>query len=225
MRLARFARQGWLARVRRGLYYPIPLEALSADQTTAEDPWVIAEKIFHPCYIAGWTAAEHWGLTEQLFRSTFVATAAHIRTSRQILFGVEFRLARVSPTRVENLSSVWRGPTRVSISSPERTVVDALRTPSWIGGMRHLAEVLARFHEEVGDSEMKLIATLSGYGNGAAAKRLGYLEERLLTPTTRFIDQLEGMKSKGLVKLDPAVRDRGRIDSRWGVWANVDLSR
>jgi predicted transcriptional regulator of viral defense system len=225
MRLARLARQGWLTRLRRGIYYPIPLETMSAEETTVEDPWIMADKVFHPCYIAGWTAAEHWGLTEQLFRSTFVATTAHIRAARQILFGAEFRIARISPARLENLSSVWRGPARVNISSPERTIVDVLRTPSWIGGTRHLGEVLVRFHEEVRDPERKLISSLTDHGNGAAAKRLGFLEESLLKPSPWLIKQLQGMRTKGVIKLDPASRDRGHLDSRWGLWVNIDLSR
>src|ERR1035437_3875957 len=63
--LARFAVGGWLARVRRGLYVPVALDASTAD-AVVEDAWLIAMQLFAPCYIGGWSAAEHWGFTEQV---------------------------------------------------------------------------------------------------------------------------------------------------------------
>jgi len=38
--LARWAEQGWLKRLRRGVYSPIPVDAVSADRTL-ENPWVL----------------------------------------------------------------------------------------------------------------------------------------------------------------------------------------
>ena len=35
--------------------------------SSLEDPLVIAEKLFSPCYVGGWSAAEYWGITEQIF--------------------------------------------------------------------------------------------------------------------------------------------------------------
>lgn len=61
----------WLARVRRGAYVPVPIESPSAD-VALEDPWSVAMTTFAPCYMGGWSAAEHWGLTEQIFRSVCV---------------------------------------------------------------------------------------------------------------------------------------------------------
>jgi len=48
--MARWAQQGWLTRVRRGLYVPVPLEARTPD-VALEDPWVIAARVFAPCYL------------------------------------------------------------------------------------------------------------------------------------------------------------------------------
>lgn len=70
----RSAFHGWPRRVRRGLYLVLPLEAQSDRAITVEDPWILADELFSPCYIGGWSAAQHWGLTEQIFRSVFVVT-------------------------------------------------------------------------------------------------------------------------------------------------------
>jgi len=60
--------------VRRGLYAPVPLSSLPTDQLL-EDPWAIVPQLFSAAYIGAATAAHHWDLTEQLFRSVFVYSA------------------------------------------------------------------------------------------------------------------------------------------------------
>src|SRR3990167_4141291 len=71
--LSVLASKGWLTRVKRGIYLFVPLEA-SSPEVFPDDTWVLGAQIFHPCYIGGWSAAEHWDLTEQIFRSTLVVT-------------------------------------------------------------------------------------------------------------------------------------------------------
>src|SRR4030067_2797497 len=65
--LSRWVKKGWLSRVKRGLYIPIPFESRTAE-IPLEEPWIIAERLYSPCYIGGWSAAEYWDLTEQVFR-------------------------------------------------------------------------------------------------------------------------------------------------------------
>src|SRR5580692_3049717 len=71
--LARWYAQKRLQRVGHGLYTPIPLDA-SATAQVLEDPWILVPSLFDAAYIGGWTAAEHWDLTEQLFRDILVFT-------------------------------------------------------------------------------------------------------------------------------------------------------
>src|SRR3990172_7997678 len=71
--LSRWAKKGWLSRVRRGLYVRVPLESRTSD-IPLEDPWIIADRLFSPCYIGGWSAAEYWDFTEQIFRTIVVMT-------------------------------------------------------------------------------------------------------------------------------------------------------
>src|SRR5260221_4030988 len=124
--LAALSRRGWLKRFRRGLYLVLRLEAESRPSGVVEDPWLLAVELFSPCYIAGWTAAEHWGLTEQIFRSTFVATATRARRSRVNVADAEFHLAQIPKRRLDGVDTTWRGSERVPLSSPERTIADAL---------------------------------------------------------------------------------------------------
>jgi predicted transcriptional regulator of viral defense system len=205
------------------VYLILPLEAESQRQTTAEDPWLLATALFTPCYIGGWSAAEHWGLTEQIFRSTFVVTAANVRSRRAHHIGAAFTLARVKPERLKHLDAVWRGTRRVSISSRERTIVDGAIEPRWVGGFRHLAEIVDGYASGPNARPAVLLNELKRIGNGAAAKRVGYLAELLWPSATTLIAGAYALRTTGVVKLDPSVARRGRKNSRWGLWLNVSL--
>ncbi|MGH7717583.1 MAG: type IV toxin-antitoxin system AbiEi family antitoxin domain-containing protein [Gemmatimonadaceae bacterium] len=183
----------------------------------------MAASLFSPCYIGGWSAAEHWGITEQLFRSTFVATAAHIRARAETYLGAAFTLVRVKPERLQQLTRVWRGSTRVLVSSRERTIVDAAMDPRWLGGFRHLADVFATYSSDPKADAQALLRELHRSGSGAATKRIGYLAEQFWPSARDLIAGALASRSTGVVKLDPALGRRGRMNSRWGLWMNVSL--
>ena len=66
--LAGWHNQGVLRRISRDLYVPVSPTALGQTQVL-DDPWTLVPALYEPGYIGGWSALEHWELTEQLFRS------------------------------------------------------------------------------------------------------------------------------------------------------------
>jgi predicted transcriptional regulator of viral defense system len=223
-RLARLVAAGWVARVRRGLFLVLPLEASSAAATTVEDPWLLAVALLAPCYIGGWSAAEHWGLTEQSFRSTFVATASGARSRSRTVVGAEFHVVRVPRDRLTGTVQVWRGATRVAISDRERTIADALIDPAWVGGVRHLIEILIAYRRGAEWNPTKLLARMAELGRGAAYKRLGFLAEKVLDAGEAVVAACLAAKASGTIKLDPGVAGSGPLVKRWGLWVNVRLA-
>ena len=221
-KLSSLAKRGWLQRARRGLYLVLPLEAGPGKAAVAEDPWILAHVSFSPCYIGGWSAAEHWGLTEQLFRSTLVVTAAHIRSRAVRILGHDFRLFRVPIERIDDTALVWRGSEQVPVSTRERTIADCLADPELSGGIRHLADILAAYGADEKDLN-KLLQTVRELRNGAALKRLGYLIELLWPEKEAVIDTIQKTLTEGYVRLDPAVKTKGKLLRRWRLWINVQI--
>ncbi|MHB1844237.1 MAG: type IV toxin-antitoxin system AbiEi family antitoxin domain-containing protein [Deltaproteobacteria bacterium] len=223
-RLARLAKAGWLVRAKPGLYLVRPIDAPPDAATTVEDPWVLAHVVFAPSYIGGWSAAEHWSLTEQLFRSTFVVTAAPRRKKEERWLSADFHVVRVRPQRLVGTVLIWRGRDRLAISDRERTLADAFREPGWVGGMRHLAEIFANYRDSSFASPEKLLTRMAVVGNGAAYKRMGYLVEALWPAATLLVTAALRKRSKGVIRLDPAIRVRGQMNKRWGLWINASTS-
>ena len=104
-RLAAWSRSGWLARVQRGTYVSVPIESESAD-VALDDAWSVAAAMFAPCYIGGWSAAEHWGLTEQIFRSTCVMTGKRPHDRQPLLRKARFDLHTVPAAHFIGLKTV-----------------------------------------------------------------------------------------------------------------------
>lgn len=223
LKLAALTRRGWLSRARRGLYLVRPLEVEPGRPAGAEDPWVLARESFAPCYIGGWSAAEYWGLTEQLFRSTFVVTASNVRSRSIRLLGHEFRLFRVPRSRITDVTLVWRGAERVPVSDRELTVVDCLRHPALCGGIRHLVDILHEYGSSPERDFSRLAGVARAMGSGAAWKRLGYLAERLWPDEAALLEEAAKRLTTGYARLDPAVRRKGKLVRRWRLWVNVPV--
>jgi predicted transcriptional regulator of viral defense system len=223
--LGRLARRGWVHRARRGLYLVLPLETEPGQKSTVEDPWVLAREVFAPCYIGGWSAAEHWGLTEQLFRSTLVVTAAAVRATNVEILGHPFRIFRVPrPRLASGVVTVWRGAERVAVSGLERTLVDCLRNPELCGGARHLVQVLHAYGESPKHDFDRLIAIGRQTASGAAWKRLGYVAELLWPNETRLLEAARRHVTTGNARLDPTVGRPGKLVTRWRLFVNVDVN-
>jgi len=215
--LARWAAQGWLQRIRQGIYVAVPLESERAD-SPPEDSWVIAEAAFAPCYVSGWSAAEHWGLTEQVFRTVLISTARRVRDREPRMGGIAFRLRTVSKKAFFGLKTVWRGRARVSVSDPSRTIIDLLSDPSLGGGLRSTVDMLQNY---LASKEHRDVAQLVTYaetlGVGAVFKRLGYLLAKFAPEEEAAIARCAKSLTTGNAKLDPAL-PANKLMTAWRLW-------
>lgn len=213
--LSRWQEQGWLKRVGRGIYAPIPLDASTTEQVL-KDPWVLVPALFAPGYIGGWTAAEHWNLTDQLFRSIFVFTARPFRSKEQTVQGVSFTLKRIPEDALFGLKTIWRGQARVPIANKHRTIIDLLADPATGGGIRHVARCLQTYLRDKEADGDTLIRYAEKLGNGAVFKRLGFLVSQ--TPGRESLAQAcRPRLTEGNAKLDPALPCR-RLVKAWRLW-------
>jgi predicted transcriptional regulator of viral defense system len=210
--LARWTDQGWLRRVGSGSYVPVALELLDSDQVV-EDPWVLVPALFAPAYIGGRTAAEHWDLTEQLFRDVVVFTAKPLRERSVQSQGALFSLKHVREEMIFGTKSVWRGQSRIAVSDVHRTIVDMLDDPAIGGGIQHVEDCFRNYLARSDASADTLIDYALRLGNGAVFKRLGFLAQRH-PAAYRIAAASAEYLTKGYAKLDPAL-ECSRIITRW----------
>lgn len=214
--LSRWASQGWLKRVRRGLYAPIPLAAASSEQVLA-DPWILVPRLFDPGYVGGWSAAEHWDLTEQVFRSLCVFTSKPVRRADVVVQNIPFHLKHVPDGARFGLATVWRENVRVAVSDRAKTIVDMLDDPSTGGGMRHVSLCLENYVRSEHFDRKRLLEYLDKRRNGAAVKRLGFLMDLIDESNESFRQELKARLTKGNAKLDPSLPAE-KLVTKWRLW-------
>ncbi len=210
--LSRWVEQGWMRRVGKGTYVSVQLELLDAE-TVVQDSWILVPALFAPAYIAGRTAAEHWDLTEQIFRDIVVCTARPVRERTIERQSAVFTLKHIREDLIFGTKPVWRGQTKVAVSDIHRTIVDMLDDPALGGGIQHVADCFDRYlHRRDIDTE-KLIGYAERLGNGAIFKRLGFLAERHPLGGA-LVQASKDRLTQGHAKLDPALQC-GRLVTRW----------
>lgn len=210
--LARWAKQGWLRRVGPGLYVSVPIESLASEHVL-DDPWVLIPSLFGDAYVGGWSAAEHWDLTEQLFREIVVFTSQAAPKKRVESHGAHFIVSHLKQEKLFGAKPVWRKQTKVAVSDVHRTIVDMLSLPELGGGAQHLSDCLRAYLKRQDRDDAKIIDYATRLGNGAVFKRLGFLIEGV--PGTQLLAAACSQHlTAGNAKLDPALPSP-RLVTRW----------
>ncbi len=221
--LAYLAANGWLVRLKRGLYATVPLDTLQPDHWQPE-PWLVAAQAFAPMYIGGWSACEYWQLTEQLFRSVVVFSARpHLRARRQSIQNTEYIIKSVRPGKLFGARSAWIGNHQVDVSDPSRTIVDVLDDPTVGGGMVHVSAVVAAYFAHPDRNDDLLLSYVEQHGNKAIYKRLGYLVETLDIAAPTLLAACRLRLSRGVSQLDPSAPPKGSHRSDWNLQINITL--
>ena len=168
--LSRWTGQGWLRRVGRGAYVSAPLDSLESVHVL-DDPWILVPALYAPAYVGGRTAAEHWDLTEQIFRDIVVVTAQPVRHRTQNRHGAPFSLKHIDERRIFGTKALWRGTSKIMVSDLHRTIIDILDDPEIGGGIQHVADCLASYFLHGERDDGILLSYGDRFGNGAVLDR------------------------------------------------------
>lgn len=219
--LALWSNNGWLQRIRPGVYLPVELAAESSNDVII-DPWVVAMQLYPPCYIGGWSACEYWGFTDQIFSSIVVLTAKRVNGKEQMAGNMTFLIKKQDSEKMFGLKTVWKESIKAQVSDPHKTIIDLLDDPALGGGIRSIADMLQKYFH----SEHLNAATLLEYAdqmkNKTIFKRLGYLLSILKPAEIALIEQCKQRISQGNSQIDPSSKGN-RLIKKWRLWLPDDF--
>lgn len=220
--LAYFENKGWLSRVRRGLYITVPLGTVNPKEHK-EYPWIVADSVFAPCYIGGWSAAEYWQFTDQIFNSIVVFTLRKFRNKRMQIQGTEYLLKFRNPHTFGKTKTIWIENRKIQISDPVQTIVDILDDPSAGGGIRNVSDIIGEYFKSKYRNDETIIDYIESKSNRTVYKRMGYLIDVLGIDAPALLGSCKSKVSSGFTLLDPAMESKGKFNSRWNLRINTAL--
>jgi predicted transcriptional regulator of viral defense system len=220
--LRRLARKGWLTRLKRGVYSVVPLTS-TTPYPVATDPMAVAMQIFAPCYISGWTAAEHWALTEQVANSVAVCSARPQRHGAQTIGGITYRVRRIPRAAIFGTTRIWSHTVAIEMATIHRTLIDVLDAPEMGGGGRQTLDIARAYWTGPSADPDELLSLARRLRRGTIFKRLGFTAERFGHVDDRWIAECRTGVSAGLSLFDPGGSRRGPILSRWNLRVNIPL--
>lgn len=220
-KLSRWAKAGYLRRIRKGVYLQVP-NYIEEPQEWFGDEFKLALSTWPNSYFTGWTSANHWGLTEQVFRNLVLVTSERVRTETQSVTASKFLVKRIRKLDLTwGIVDEWRDGSKISFANPARTVLDVMTNPELGGGIRLASEFLKAYLDDFNIHELIKDAEL--HCSRAGIKRLGFLLE-LNGYSNRFeIEKLRKRISKGIITLDPSKPPVGSRIMRWNILVNTRI--
>jgi len=217
----RLALKRWILPLKRGLYAMVPLDVgvKGADAFVVHN-FVVASMLTEPYYVGYWSALNHHGLTDQIPRTTFIATTK-ARHPLKVL-DAEYYFVKQSSSKFFGWKDIEIENRIVRISDPEKTIADCLDHPEHCGGIEQIARAIYFSHEEI--NLKRVMKYAHRMGNRTIIKRLGHILE-----TTGLLPEYEklfvGFKpSAGFPRLDPLSPKMGKHNSRWNLLINYRIN-
>jgi len=213
------SRKNWILRIKKGVYMMAPLEAgeLGARSHTVHG-FVVASYLVKPYYISHWSALNYYRFTEQTPPAVYVTSTKP--RNRKMILDTKFIFVTVPQRKMFGTAEIKVENHAITISTPEKTMVDCLDHPEHCGGISEVSKAIYYEHDSL--DLPRIIGMAEIMGNGTIVKRLGYLLDVL--GLEEYGDTLEAVPLlKGYSNLDPKLPKKGRINERWKLRVNVEI--
>ncbi|MBI5452554.1 hypothetical protein HY945_03760 [Candidatus Gottesmanbacteria bacterium] len=177
------------------------------------NPFFIASRIIYPSYISFRSALNHYGFTEQVPFTVYVATT---KRKKEIQFGnYRYKYIALSPHKFFGYEKQMIGELPVLLAEKEKAIVDSLDQLQYAGGFEEVAKALFNAKNEI--DNQKLMEYALKTENKTLCSRLGFLLEK-------YQMSMEGLKnslSTSFVPLDPDKPKSKVWDKKWRLNVNI----
>jgi predicted transcriptional regulator of viral defense system len=220
--LYRLASDGWIIRLRRGLY--LVSRKLPAGGIWMPGEALILEKLMEDCrgryQLCGPNAFNFWGFDDQVPNRVY-AYNNRLSGERNI-GGLSFTFIKVGEKR---LGATVREKTAAGnflvVGSKARALMDAVYDWKRFNGIPRGYEWIREEVRRDRDMAIELARVCREFGNQGTVRRIGFILKNC-GAEDRVLRDLRGcLRSSSLIPLLPERPKRGRIDREWGVINNA----
>ncbi len=221
--LSRWCKSGWLCRIKRGVYIPVPIDSVNSDIILGE-PFAIADSIYNPGYIGGFSAIKHWDLSEQIIETIYYFTSRQVKDRSPSHGSIKFKIKTVKENKIFGTKTIWYGSKKVNVSDPSKTIVDILDDPKLVGGMAIVYDVFNEYMESGYCNYKTLLNYSKRMKNKTILKRLGFLIDVKLQKVPKEFMNLKDDISSGYSNFDPTVNGQTIVE-KWKLKVSASWKR
>lgn len=215
--LSELVKENRLIRLKREVYLYVP-EGYQ-ENWTASNFWIGANLV-QPYAISFWSALNHWGLTEQLPKRTYIQTTKSIANNSKNILGSEYQFIRLNPKRFFGITQIWVANHQVNITDQEKTLTDCLAFPAYCGGISEAVKGLYNFYQT---NQSKNIIDYAEKMGQSVLKRLGYLLEILEVSSEEELNKIKSLiTNPNPAVLEPLLSaENSQWNSKWKLNVNI----
>lgn len=211
----------WVLPLKRGLYAIVPLDIgiRGADSFILHN-FVIGSLLTKSYYIGFWSALNYHGLSDQIPKTTFIAS---LQPKKPLdILNSTYYFVKLEEKKFFDIETIKIEGREINISSLNKTVADCLDHPEHSGGIDEIAKAIYFSHKELDFKKIKEYSFKMS--NLTILKRLGYILDKTGL-IERYKETFDDFKlSKGYPTLDPILHRRGGYNTKWRLLINCEIN-
>ncbi|MDR2616711.1 MAG: hypothetical protein LBC22_02730 [Endomicrobium sp.] len=203
-----------LSPIKKGVYMFVPIETLSSG--TIVNPYLLP-KIYYPkiqYYIGYFNMFNHYGLTEQIPKTTYVINPSV--SGKKNISKFQFQFIKVKKEYIYGLGELNTRDGKVIVSDKERTMVDFIDKWNFQEAKTKIREILLNKQCNV----KNFIDYAVAFPKIRTRKIIGVILDYAGISIKLSKPLYDSIKSSSLISVSKSSR-KGAINTKWGVIGNV----
>ncbi|MFQ6071158.1 MAG: hypothetical protein ACE5KT_00440 [Methanosarcinales archaeon] len=209
-------KQGYVRRIKKGLYYSIPLEFFGRNYIP--DRFVIGSALTQPYFFSHHSSLELHGVAYSSFNTVFISTPNPFKTFEYQ--GIIYRCVYVK--ECFGITKIIRSNQTVYVSDKERTILEAIEKLDYVGGIEEMIKSIDMFPFINYD---RLYEYLLKFNKKALFHKTGYVlsifKEKWNLPED-FFEKLKTNLSKRVYYLD---KKNGKFVKEWNLMVPKNIKK
>ena len=221
--LMRMVKKNMLIRLKKGLYYIVPLEHNDPDFIPN---WHLVAKYLMQdknYYVAYYSALQLHKLITQPSLTEIIATDIQVKPSKIEIQGIRFQFVYHKKDRFFGMKNTWIDDyNKVKCSDLEKTLVDSFTYPQYSNGIVEIAKAVYETRNKI--DQDKIMEYFTRAGSKVAARRYVFVADLLELSSSAHDTLLQNNLTGSFLRLDSSAPDQGKINTRYELKINRDIN-
>jgi len=203
--VAKMSKNGWLVRIKKGVYYISNLESRGFASASA---LVISQRILSEAYVSFEAALQYHGIFDQ-YLGMVNAVCLKKQSARKVQ-DVTYKFSKTSKKNFYGWQAVQMEGQLVKIATLEKAILDMLNFQRTVSS---LDLVLEKFREYGGNFDLQKLHKFAQNQSITVRKITGFLMDKAGLDSSRILQTIEGVKGVSFMTKDSDI-----FSAKWNLY-------